>query len=286
MLTARHSEYLILLAAAVWGVAFYFQKTAMLHIGPFLFLGLRAAIASLALLPFAVREQRQPGNGPGRVLPIALLGGLLFFAAGATQQSGIVTATLINTGLLTALYVVVTPFAFWAIERQAPSAVVWLAVSTAFLGVWCLGGGQFGEFSRGDYLVALSTIGWGTQFVITGRAGKLARPNTYTCLQLAVVAVTSLSLAFALEPVSFDAIVAAADAILYVGLLSTAFTFGIMAVALQYVPAPRASVLLSAEVLFSTAAGYFLLGERLTAIGWIGALLILAALLIVRLRRD
>jgi drug/metabolite transporter (DMT)-like permease len=277
-------EYLILLAAAVWGVAFYFQKTAMLHVGPLLFLGLRAAIAALAILPFALREQRAPGFSVSRVLPSASLGGLLFFSAGAIQQAGIVTATVINTGLLTALYVVVTPFAYWLIERQSPSYAVWWSVVTAFLGVWLLGGGSFGEFSQGDRLIALSAIGWGILIVLIGRAGRLARPATYTSLQFCFVALASLGLASLLEPISLQSILDAADSILYVGLLSTALTFGIMAVALQHVAPPRATVLLSTEVLFSSAAGYFLLGERLSVLGWVGAALILAAVLLVRLR--
>ena len=69
------ADALVLLAALIWGVAFYFQKTAMLHLGPFLFLGLRATIAAVALAPFAAREKGDPG-----ILPIALLGGALFFA--------------------------------------------------------------------------------------------------------------------------------------------------------------------------------------------------------------
>lgn len=283
--TTRY-DYLILVAAAIWGIAFYFQKTAMSHIGPLLFLGLRAGIAALALLPFMLREIRTPGSSPTDVLPIACVGGVVFFLAGAIQQSGIVTATVINTGLLTALYVVITPFLFWAIERQLPSRTAWIAAFVAFLGVWSLGGGSFGEFSDGDLLVALSALGWSAHMVITGRAGRYARPITFTCQKFVVVAVFAFSLAILLEPISVQAVIDAIDSILYMGLLSTALTFGIVAIALQHVPATNASVLISTEVLFSSAAGFFLLGERLSLLGWFGALLILAAVLIVRLRKE
>jgi drug/metabolite transporter (DMT)-like permease len=57
-----------------------------------------------------------------------------------------------------------------------------------------------------------------------------------------------------------------------------------MAVALQNISAPRAAVLLSSEVLFSAAAGYVLLDERLPPAGWAGAAAILAAILLVRAR--
>ena len=49
-------ELLILVAAMIWGFAFYFQKTAMLSIGPLLFVGVRAAIAAIALAPLASKS--------------------------------------------------------------------------------------------------------------------------------------------------------------------------------------------------------------------------------------
>lgn len=277
-------DLLVFSAALIWGAAFYFQKTAMLHIGPLLFLGLRGLVAAVALLPFALREQRKRRQASGSVVPIAILGGLVFFVAGSIQQSGIVTATVINTGLLTALYVVATPFAFWAIERRSPPTTIWVSAALAFLGVWGLSGGSFGNLSGGDLLVALAAVIWGVHIVVTGRSGKLARPLMYTFVQFVVVAAVSLSLAMAFEPIAFEAIAAASGSILYVGVLSSALTFGIMAIALQYIPAPRATVILSLEVLFSAAAGYVLLGERLPPVGWAGAATILAAVLLVRVR--
>ena len=187
-------DLLILLAAAIWGIAFYFQKTAMTHIGPLLFLGLRTLIGALALLPFALREQRLRATSlsqPGLV-QIAMLGGLVFFLAASIQQYGIVTATVINTGFLTALYVIATPFAFWAIERQAPSALVWIAAGLALLGVWGLSGGSLSTLSQGDSLVALAALFWGLHMVIVGKSGSFAQPLTFTCLQFALVALLAL----------------------------------------------------------------------------------------------
>jgi drug/metabolite transporter (DMT)-like permease len=218
------------------------------------------------------------------VVPIAVIGGLVFFVAGAIQQLGIVTATVINTGLLTALYVVATPFASWAIDRRRPPIFIWIPVGLALLGVWGLSGGSLGNLSRGDALVALAAAIWGIQIVVTGRAGEKAQPLTYTFIQFVVVASIALSMAAALEPISSRAVFAAASSILYVGLLSSALTFGLMAVALQNISAPRAAVLLSSEVLFSAAAGYVLLDERLPPVGWAGAAAILAAILLVRAR--
>jgi len=277
-------DLLALLAALIWGVAFYFQKTAMLHVGPLLFLASRSVVAAVVLFPFVLREQRKSGSGSANVVPIAIIGGLVFFSAGSAQQFGLVTVSVINTGLLTALYVVATPFAFWLIERQSPPAWIWIPVGLAFLGVWGLSGGSFGSLSRGDMLVAASAMLWGIHIVVIGKSGRMAQPLTFTFVQFVVVAAISLSLAAAFEPISLQAIIESADSILYLGVMSSAIAYPIMAIALQRISAPRASIILSVEVLFSAAAGYVLLGERLPPVGWAGAALILAAVLFVRVR--
>ena len=281
--TQLRGDLLVLAAASIWGVAFYFQKTAMLHIEPLLFIGLRGAVAAATLLPFAIHEQRVSRTQLKHISPIALLAGALFFIAGIVQQYGIVTASVINTGFLTALYVVVTPLAFWAVKRQAPKGHIWATALIAFIGVWCLGGGALEGLSTGDLLVASSAIVWALMIVVSGEAAQHNRPLTYTCIQFATVAVISLPLAMMFEPLAWPAIQSAGVAILYVGVLSSALTFAMMATALRHISAPRASILLSSEVVFSAAAGYWFLDERLAPIGWLGGALILGAVVSLRL---
>lgn len=283
-------DLLILLAAFIWGVAFYFQKVAMQDIGPLLFLGMRGAVAALVLLPFVFCEQqrvpRREQSRGGQIWPYGLLAGAVFFLAGGTQQSGIVDATVTNTGFLTALYVVVTPFLFWIVRRQRPGLMTWLSVVLAFVGVWALSGGALESLNRGDILVACSSVFWATLIIISGQASRLAQPLSYTCIQFAVVALLSFVSALMFETIELDALRAALIPILYVGVLSSAFTFGIMAIALQHVPAPRASILLSMETVFAAMAGFLFLGESLSALGWIGALLILMAVVVVQRSRE
>ncbi|MGQ7843165.1 DMT family transporter [Granulosicoccus sp. 3-233] len=291
VLSARtRGDLLILLAALIWGVAFYFQKVAMQDIGPLLFLGMRGAIAALVLLPFVWREQRtdlrqmRPGNA--RIWPYGVLAGVVFFLAGGTQQTGIVIATVTNTGFLTALYVVVTPFLYWIVQRQRPALATWFSAGLAFVGVWALGGGSLESLNRGDILVACSSVFWAVLIIVSGKASRRAQPLTYTCIQFAVVALLSIISALLFERVEMAALRAALVPILYVGVLSSAFTFGIMAIALQVVPPPRASILLSMETVFAAMAGFLLLGERLSVAGWAGALLILMAVVVVQRTRE
>lgn len=286
-MSRTHADLLVLFAALIWGVAFYFQKIAMEHVGPLTFLGLRAAIASLVLAPWAVMEGKAAAAPPARpLLRYALAGGLAFFTGGALQQTGMVTATVTNTSFLTALYVILTPFLLWLLRHEWPGPRVWIAAVMAFIGIWYLGGGQLSAFSRGDALIAVSSLFWSIYMVITGASGKAGRPRLYTCLHFAVIAAMALPLALTFEDVNWEAIRGGAVPILYVGVISTAFTFTIMAIAVRHIPASRASVLLSTEVVFGAAAGFIMLGERLPLIGWLGAGLVLLAILLVQTDRK
>ena len=281
-MTRAKADLLVLFAALIWGVAFYFQKSAMSHIGPFLFLGLRSILAAAALLPFALREWQASPPSSRSIRPFALLGGVLFFIGGALQQAGIVTATVTNTSFLTALYVVVTPFLLWLLRHERPGPRIWLASCLAFIGIWALGGGAIGAFSPGDMLIAAASIAWSLYMVITSASGKLAKPMQYTFIHFLVVAALALTCAGYFEKIEGAAIMAAAGPLLYVGILASAFTFGLMAIIVRHIPASRAAILLSTEVLLGAAAGFIMLDERLSPIGWAGAALMFCAILMIQ----
>lgn len=279
-----HADLLLVLAAVVWGVAFVFQKTAMSHIGPFLFIAARATVAAIALAPLALREaQRTSGNMPGGLFSIAVFGGSAFFVGAALQQVGIVTSTATNAGFLTALYVVITPFIVWVIMRRAPAWIVWPSVAMSFIGTWLLGGGTLAAFATGDLLITASAFFWAVHVVIVSYATRHARPVTFSAIQFAIVAVLGLAAALLFEPISLDGLLAAWQEIAFVGLLSSALTFTLLAIAMKYTPPTEAAVIVSSETLFAALAAYLILGERLSLIGWFGASLILAAVLLVQI---
>lgn len=278
-----HADLLLVLAAAIWGFAFLFQKSAMEHLGPILFVAARSVVASLALAPLAFREMRSDGAAWRQVAVAALPAGAAFFTGAVLQQWGLVTATVTNTGFLTALYVVIVPFIAWFLLARRPSTYVWLAVGLSFAGTWALGGGSLSGFSAGDGLVALSALFWALHIVLVGRAGSLARPIAFTMLQFMIVAALALVMAPAVEAISLEKLAAAWVEIAYVGLLSSALTFTLFSIALRHTGPSEATIIVSTETLFAAFGAWVFLGERLTPVGWLGAGLILAATLIVQL---
>ena len=69
--------------------------------------------------------------------------------------------------------------------------------------------------------------------------------------------------------------------IAYAGILSTAVAFTFQAIAQQHLPPSNAAIINSSETLFAAIGGALLLGERLTPIGYVGAALMLVAIVAV-----
>ena len=131
-------------------------------------------------------------------------------------------------------------------------------------------------------LIAISAFFWAAHVVAVSHATRFARPVTFTAIQFAIVGALGLAGAILFEPISLTAIAAAWREIAYVGLLSSALTFTLLAIAVKYTPPTEAAIIVSSETLFSALAAYLVLGERLSLVGWCGAGLILGAVLLVQ----
>ena len=158
----------------------------------------------------------------------------------------------------------------------------WAAVALAFVGTWLLGGGTIGGFSTGDWLVAISAIFWASHMLIVAHSARYVRPIGFTAAQFVVVGLLAGTGALMAEPISLAGLTAALPEILYVGVLSSAVTFTLLAVAMRYTPAAEATILVSTETVFAALCAAILLGEMLAPIGWAGAALMFGATLMVQ----
>jgi drug/metabolite transporter (DMT)-like permease len=284
-MTRPQADFVLLFSAALWGVAFYFQKDAMAYVGPWTFIASRAGLAVLVLAPMAYLETCRAAArpAPAGLSRLAAQCGAAFLAAAFLQQEGLRTASVTNTGFLTSLYVVFTPIVSWIFSSTYPPRLVWPAIGMSFVGTWLLGGGTIGGLGTGELLVMVGALFWATHCVLTGKASHFERPLTYTVIQFTVVTLCASVAALTFEQPTLDALRGAAVPILFVGLVSTALTYTLFTIAIRHTTPPEAAVILSAESLFAAAAGALMLGERLSPVSWFGAGLMIAAVLLVQL---
>ena len=282
-MTRLQANTLLLISGAMWGMGFVAQSTAMEAIGPFLFIGLRFAIAGISMLPFALREGRQ---APVSLSPVDwrnfLCVGLLLFGGMAAQQVGLMTTTVTNSGFLTGLYVVMVPFLGVILFRQWPHSIVWPAALCALTGIWLLSGGSAVSLRTGDWLTILCAAFWALQVIYIARsAGRTGRPVTLAVTQFFVTAAISLAIALSVEPIVLTEILRALPELLYAGIFSGGIAFTLQVVGQRYTTAPQAAIFLSTEAVFAALFGAVFLGERLPPAGLLGCSLIFSAILLV-----
>ncbi len=279
------ANLLLLAAGAIWGMGFVAQSTAMQSIGPVLFVALRFAVATAAMLPFALLESRRAGNPLSRRDKLAFLGiGLLLTGGMLVQQIGMLTTSVTNAGFLTGLYVVMVPFFSVLVFRRWPHIAIWPGAALALAGIFLLSGGAIGALKVGDWLNILCAAFWGFQVLLIGAfASHSGRPVTLAVAQFAVCFVISGALAAVFEPFDLDKVYAAIPEILFAGVVSGGIAFTLQVIGQRWTTPPQAAIFLSTEAVFAALFAAIVLGERLPAAGLAGCVLILLAILVVEL---
>jgi drug/metabolite transporter (DMT)-like permease len=280
-MSRARANILLLCAAAIWGMGFVAQQTAMEHVGPWFFIALRFSVATLTMLPLAMREVSRAGRrvSQDEFGKFALIGLTLFLGMGA-QQFGLMTTSVTNSGFLTALYLIFVPILAVILFQQKPHIVIWPAAATALLGIFLLSGGKLEALAQGDWLTILCAALWAVQILLIGRFGQASNlPVTLSVVQFATTAVMATIVAVSVEPIDFSAAVSAAPEIIFAGVFAGGIAFTLQTIGQQHTTAPQAAIFLSSEALFAAFFGLLLLREQLAPIAWLGCILIFAAIL-------
>lgn len=274
---------LLLITTLLWGMAFVAQKSAMDSMGPLTFTSARYVLGGLAILPLALWEysRRKKNIATQDWWLIALLSAS-FFMGSWLQQWGLTMTTVTNSGFLTSLYVLFVPIIGLIVLRHWPHPIVWICMPLALIGVYYLNGGGLSSFNSGDALVVCSAFFWAVQVLMLGYvANRTGLPIFVSAACFVVSGIVATGGAFTFETPTLAALGDGWVQILYAGLLSTAVAFTLQAVAQRHVPPANAAIILSAESLFAALGGFLILGERLPTLGYAGAGLIFAAIVLV-----
>jgi drug/metabolite transporter (DMT)-like permease len=283
----RHTlraDGLLLLAAAIWGAAFVAQRSAMQHIGPLTFNGIRFALGTLVLLPVMYARGPQRDTSARADVITGLQAGLLLFAGATLQQVGLVYTTAGKAGFITGLYVVLVPV-FGLVLGQRAGRATWVGIALALVGLYLLSVTEALTMSPGDGLVLFCALVWAVHVLFIGRRSPHADPLRLAATQFAVTAILSLAIGIVREPITVAGLHAATGAILYGGLLSVGVAYTLQVVGQRTAPPAHAGLLLSLEAVFAAIAGAWLLGEQLNPRQFGGCALMLTGIVASQLPR-
>jgi drug/metabolite transporter (DMT)-like permease len=276
----RAAEAALIAIAAVWGLTFVMVQDAIELLPTMAFLAYRFIPAALIVaLIFWRPLRRLPAEGwrAGLVMGAFLTGGYVF------QTLGLEQTTASNAGFITGLFVVLTPVLGAVFLRQRISAVAWVAAGVAMLGLWLLSGASDSFDLRGDGLVLLCAFSLAAHILATAAAVRRFDVGALLAIQLGVVGLTCLLIGGVtgqLEPPEGATVW---SALLVTSLVASALGFFVQSFAQRHAPPARTALILASEPAFAGLFGWLLNDERLTATGWAGAALIMAAIVSVEI---
>ncbi|GAB4334068.1 MAG: DMT family transporter [Desulfobulbaceae bacterium] len=276
----------LLLATLAWGTTFVVQRTAMDHLGPFTYSGLRFLLGALFLLPFALYRYRTRKVRPAPVhlaFGASLLTGFLVFLGINLQQIGLVSSTAGKGGFITGLYVIIVPiYGVFFGQRAGPG--VWTGALLAVAGLYLLSvTGGIGGLAPGDGWILAGAFVWALQVHALSWLSPKMDWLLLALGQSLVCSLFSLGVGLVLEPVTFAAVSEAGFDILYGGIVSVGIGYTLQVVGQRYARAAHAAIIMQMEAVVAVGAGWLFLGEVLTPRGMVGCLLMLAGMLVAEL---
>jgi drug/metabolite transporter (DMT)-like permease len=257
-------------AALLFGSTFVIIKEALKTMPPLAFVGWRF------LLGGAVLAVIGPPRGRA-VWRDGLMAGGLLFAGYALQTVGLAHTSASNSGLITGLYVVLTPLLAAAVARRVPGLLVSAGALLAFAGLALLTLQDGFTLQRGDLLTVGCALSYAAHIVYLSRVASLHRVVSFTAVQLLVTAAGGLAGSAVFEGLRLPP-GNAWPALLMTGLAVSGGAFLLQVWAQTVIGASPTAIILALEPAIAAAVAAVALGERLSARGWAGAGLILVGI--------
>ncbi len=269
--------------AFIWGATFVVVKQALADVSTLLFLTIRFALATLALA-LIFGHQFKTGFDK-RSIRGGIIAGVLLFSGYVLQTFGLKYTSASKTGFITGLYIPLVPLFSSLVYKKIPRPVEILGVVTAFVGMTLMSiQNDILSISLGDVLVACCAVVYAFHILVLGRFAASGNAGILAVTQIATGAVIGASTFWWAEPVHIKWTTGVWFALAITSLFATALAFTVQSWAQRYSSPTRTAVIFSLEPVFAWGTSYLVVGEVLSRRGTVGALLILAGILLVELR--
>lgn len=292
------NSLLLLLTAAIWGVAFVAQSVGMDYIGPFTFNMIRSTIGGIVLIPCIflldkiapnekkelTKEEKKKGKKTLQIGGICC--GILLALASNFQQIGIKYTTVGRAGFITACYIIIVPLIGMIFFHKKSRSTIWLAVVLALVGLYLLCITEEFAIGYGDLLVLVCSFLFSMHILVIDHFSPLVDGVKMSCIQFFVCGIVSGIPAILTETIVWDNILQAWMPILYAGVMSCGVAYTLQIVGQKNMNPTVASLILSLESCIAVLAGWVILGESLTSREIWGCILMFAAIVLAQLPKK
>ncbi len=267
----------LFLAAFIWGSSFFIMKDTVDVFPPYILLAFRFTIASILLSIVFFKKLRQISLD--YIWKSGVIG-LFLFLGYSTQTIGITGTTPGKNAFLTAIYCVIVPFLFWAVDRSRPDIYNFMAAIVCISGIGLVS--LRGDFSIGfgDAFTLLGGFLYAGHLVAVAKLGKGKDPIILTILQFGFAALLSWSMGLTFEEFPTTWETGNIIGLLYLAVFATAVGLLFQNIGQKWTHPSAAAIILSLESVFGVMFSVIFYGERLSLRLLIGFVLIFIAVII------
>ncbi len=289
---------MLLLAAMIWGFAFSAQKSAE-TVPPFTLGAARSLIAGIFLLLLIPPLDKLRHTGRHLISRRSvfdfnryeLIGGAICGTVLATatffQQLGMASgADAGKASFITALYVVIVPIYALVLKRRAP-VNVWISIVIAVVGFYFLCIKSDFSIETPDLIVCACSLIFPIHILAIDYFSVKCDGVRMSCIQFfAGTAVNALLALLTETPVNFANVWQNFMPILFLGIMSSGVAYTLQILGQRDVNPAAAAIIMSLESVFGVIGAALVLGERMTAREYIGAVIVFVAVLLSQLDID
>lgn len=291
-------NFLLMLAALIWGSAFVAQSVGMDYLGPFSFNCVRSFMGSLVLLPviwFMDRQKKETAEHDGQkteegtreqnkkvLLSGGLCCGVILTLSTSLQQIGIKYTTAGKAGFITALYILIVPLLGLILGKKVRNKT-WLGVALAVAGMYLLCIKEGFSISYGDFMVLLCALVFSLHILAVDYFSPRVDGIRLSCIQFFVCGCISAVPMLVWEHPEISQIIRAWQPLAYAGVLSSGVAYTLQIVTQKHLNPTVASLLMSLESVFAVLTGWLVLNERLSLKELLGCVLVFTAIILAQL---
>lgn len=282
---------LLLLTAAIWGVAFVAQSVGMDYVGPLTFNCVRSLLGGVVLLPCVWFIYRKQAGAPRTIsIPGArgtlILGGVCcgvaLSLATNVQQIGIQYTTVGKAGFITACYIIIVPvLGLFFKKKCGPVIVGAVALSVVGLYLLCMTDGGF-SVNKGDILMLVSALLFSVHIMLIDYFSPAVNGVMMSCIQFFVCGGISGIGMLLFETPDIGQILSAWMPVLYAGILSSGVGYTLQIIGQRNMNPTVASLILSLESCIAVLAGWAILHQTLTFRELSGCILMFGAIVLAQ----
>ena len=283
-LLKKAARPLIVVATLIWGSTFFIMKDTLDDVDLMFLLAFRFTFAAVLLA--LVFWKRWKGIDPSYWWRGGLMG-VFLFAAYAVQNYGLMDTTPGKNAFFTAVYCVIVPFLYWAVDRTRPDKFNVLAAALCVAGIGFVSWDGGLALSMGDLMTLCGGLLFACHIVAVSKFSQGRDIFILTVIQFASTALccwvgTALTGGFPSGGLPAQAW----GVLLYLAVAATALALLFQNIGQKYTDPSSAAVLLALEAPFGVAFSVLFTEESPTPFMYFGFALIFVAVVCSETKFD